>query len=91
MQTEETEKLKEQLNDLNSKRSEEEIHISKLGSVAEAAVQISGVMTAAQNTADMYLNIAKKRADSIIEDAHKKADEIIRTATKKAARSTDLK
>ena len=76
---------------LMRKRGEEEIQISKLGSVADAAVQISGVMNAAQDTADMYLNIAKKRADSIVEEANEKAAEILRNAAKKAALLADKK
>ena len=86
MLTEQTQKLEKELEDLKAKRIEEAVNISKLGSVAEATIMISGVMDNAQKAADLYTETAKKRADEIaekiIEDANTKAAEIIRSAEK---------
>lgn len=82
IQTEENEKLKKQLEELKIKRAEEAMKISRLGSVAEASVQISGVLTAAQACADLYLETAKIRAEAIVAEAEKKADKISRGAKK---------
>lgn len=80
IQGEENEKLKARLEDLETEQVLKTEEISNLGSVAEAAVQISGVLNAAQLTADTYLLSAKKRANLIIKKANEKADEIIRNA-----------
>ena len=84
MQTERADQLKLQLEETEQKLKEQNIHISSLGSVAEAALQLNGVFEAAQHAADLYLKEAKKRADeeaaSIIENAKKEAGSILAQA-----------
>lgn len=75
LQTEENEKLKQQIEELQAKRAEEALKIARLGSVAEAAVEISGVLTAAQQAADLYIEAAKLRARSIVKNAAASADD----------------
>lgn len=52
----ENEELKESINDRN-------IKLEKAGSIAEAALQLSGIFEAAQKAADMYLNSVKPEAE----------------------------
>jgi len=86
IQTERADKLQTKLEDAQKALSEQELKISSLGSMAEAALQVSGVFQAAQNAADMYLGAAKKRAQDIEDDAHKKAAEILMQAQAQARR-----
>lgn len=82
IQAEENENLKKQLEELKNKRIEETIQISNLGSIAEASVQISGVLNAAQEAADLYMEESKKKADSVLKEAYEKAEEIMASAKK---------
>lgn len=52
----ENEQLKEQINI-------QKIKIENAGSIAEAALQLSGIFQAAQNAADLYLNSVKPEAE----------------------------
>ena len=54
-----------------------DFNMSQLGSLAEASLQISGVVDAAQEAADMYLNAAQKQADLILAYARRQAASII--------------
>ena len=88
MQTEENEKLQDQLKELEARYKEKELGISNLGSIAEASLQINGVFDAAQNAADMYLRNAKAQADEIIKAAHLRAKEITVRAESKYSTET---
>lgn len=76
MQTEQTESLQQQLDDLQKAYDEQELKISKLGSLAEAALELNGVFEAAQNAADEYILMAQKEAEKIIADAKNQAQNI---------------
>lgn len=61
--------------------------LEKAGSIAEASLMLSGVMTSAQEAADLYLEMIKKlnaekieNADKIEHEAKKKAEAIINGA-----------
>ena len=56
-----------------------------IGSIADAAIQVSSVFEAAQTAADIYLDAARKQAADIIQEARREADEIIARAESKAA------
>ena len=59
VQTQEVERLREELAQLNEQLSKRDLEIEKAGSIAEAALQVSGIFEAAQVAADHYLeNIA---------------------------------
>ena len=83
LQTERADELQKKVEELEIKLEERELDFSKLGSIAEAAVQISGVFEASQQAADMYLNSAKKEAADIIANARSQAASIISHAERK--------
>ena len=87
-QTERADALERQVAELEQRLEERNVRMSKLGSIAEAAVHISGVMEAAQQAADMYQKSAKKQADETVAQARRKAAMIIAQAESKA-RNTD--
>ena len=82
MQIKQTEELQDKLDEFKAQSTEQKIRISKLGSIADASIKISGVFEAAQNAADLYIENAKKQADQIIYNAQLKADEILNNAKK---------
>ncbi len=54
-QGKEIEKLRAQVEALQKKMEDREIHIDKAGSIAEASLQLNGVFEAAQDAAKQYL------------------------------------
>lgn len=82
----ENKRLKAQLEDRS-------IRIDKAGSIAEAALDLSGIFQAAQAAADQYLNMIHKNnaelqahCDMLIQDAQQKADAILADAEAQAQR-----
>lgn len=59
-QTVENERLQKELEEAMEKLNDRRILLSNAGSIAEAAVQISGLMETAQRTADLYLENVKQ-------------------------------
>lgn len=88
MQTEENEKMQAQVKELEEKLKEKAVSISSLGSIAEASLQLSGVFTAAQESADMYVKNAIIQADEIVSAAKQQAAEIIADAFNKSGESS---
>lgn len=84
MQGKRADTLQQQLDALEQQRNERNLEILRLGSIAEASLQLSGVFTAAQEAADMYLKNAQDRAADIEEAARQKAATIIEEAESKA-------
>ena len=80
IQTERADKLQARLELALKKLNEQELHMSELGSIAEASLKLKGVFQAAQEAADMYLEAAKRQADGIEEAARRRAEEIIAKA-----------
>ncbi len=62
-QSRENERLKEQLAEMNKKLEDKEIAIKESGSIAEAALKLSGIFEAAQRAADQYLQNLKNQTD----------------------------
>jgi chromosome segregation and condensation protein ScpB len=58
-QTRELEQVKKQLAEKEEKLSDRDMHIRNAGSIAEAAIGLSGVFEAAQRAADEYLSQIK--------------------------------
>lgn len=77
MQTERADKLQKKVEELEQKLEEREVTMSQLGSIAEAAVQVSGILEAAQKAADLYLESAKKKAEDILTRASSSGDSLI--------------
>ena len=71
IQTERVKELEEQLAQLQQQK----LQLTQLGSMAEAALQVSGVLEAAQRAADLYLEAAKAQAAKLEEEARIKANE----------------
>lgn len=87
-----------QIEKLQAALDEKELHIENAGSIAEAAVQISGVLEAAQAAADQYLlsiraatadmdaraQAAEQQRDALLADAKKQSDEMLQSAQSRA-------
>ena len=81
-QTRETELLRKKLEAAEKELQERRLQIKEVGSLAEAMVEVNGVMEAAQAAADQYLeNIAALEAET-----QKKCEYMLQEATKKAIR-----
>ena len=83
----ENEQLRSQIKERDKLLEDKTIAIREAGSIAEAALQLNGVFTAAQDAAAQYLeNIARceQESRSLIDDAKAKAAEIIVAAEQKA-------
>ena len=59
-QTREMEQLKAELNSKNELLEKREINIRESGSIAEAALRLSGIFEVAQKAADTYLAVINK-------------------------------
>ena len=73
---------------LQKKLDEKELRIANAGSIAEAAVQINGVLEAAQAAADQYLLsicAAEKAAQAKLAEADKQCAAMLASAQQKAA------
>lgn len=83
--------LEEENSQLREKLNSKEINISQAGSIAEAAIGLSGVFAKAQEAADLYLaelhrsnaELEKER-NAILADAKQRASEMLRKAEKAA-------
>ncbi len=75
--TKRADELQLQVNELQSKLDQQEVKMSHLGSIADAALQVNGVFDAAQKAADMYLKSAVQQADEIIAFANRQAASIV--------------
>lgn len=59
--SEENDRLKEEINRLHQQLEDRQLKIENCGSIAEASVLICGVLEAAQNAADCYLENIKHK------------------------------
>ena len=66
-QGEEIKKLREQLEEANKKLNERQLVMEKSGSIAEAALRLSGVFEAAEKAAQHYLENVKQKSTEEIE------------------------
>ena len=84
--------MQEEIDSLKHELNEKLIKLSEAGSIAEAAVSITNVFTAAQSTADLYLseishmkNSTEEKCEKMIADTNRKVDEILSDGVKKYA------
>lgn len=89
MQAQQTENLQKKVDELEAQLEAQELDFSRLGSISEAAVHISGVFEAAQKAADLYLDSARKQADDVLAFARHRAASIIIQAEEKARMMTN--
>lgn len=87
VQTREAERLKKKLLAAEKELEERQIRMSTVGTLAEAMVEVNGVMAAAQAAADQYLeNISameaetRRRCDQMIQAAQAEARRILTEA-----------
>lgn len=73
VQTERADQLQRKVEELEGRLEERDLNLSKLGSIAEAALQVSGVFEASQKAADLYWAAAKKQADDLLAHARHQA------------------
>ena len=76
-QTKETERLRVQLEEANAKLESRTIEVKEAGSIAEAALRLNGVFTAAQEAAAQYLENVKQRYDLQEEECRKMKEECL--------------
>lgn len=90
MQTERADNLQKQVDELEKRLEEREINMSKISSVAEASLYISGVFEASQKAADLYLHTVMKKADDYLTEARSQADAIVRQARERTLCISDV-
>ena len=89
-----------QIEKLQAALDEKELHIENAGSIAEAAVQISGVLEAAQAAADQYLlsiraatadmdQSAQSQSERLVQDAQSRAQALENEAEKQVSEKWD--
>ena len=86
------EQMQEEIAALQQAVEDKRLRISVAGSIAEAAMDITNLMSTAQMTADLYLREiscmkidAEEECRRMIEDARKKADKIVADGEKRLA------
>ncbi|MBQ2995730.1 MAG: hypothetical protein IJE22_00650 [Oscillibacter sp.] len=84
VQTRRAEELQKKLEELENTIQERDIRLSKLGSIAEASLQVSGIFEASQKAVDLYWDSVRKQAIELLEDAQRQAEEIVKSAEVKA-------
>ena len=92
LQTEQLNEVQLQLEKTQKDLEAQQIRVSQTGSIADAALQLSGIFEAAQTAADLYLENVKihtQNAEQIEEDAKAKADKYISDAETSAKKIVD--
>lgn len=77
MQTERADQLQKRLEEVENELHAQNVRLSESGTIADAALQLSGIFEAAQKAADIYVKEVKERAD-------REAANVVRYAVKKA-------
>ena len=88
--------MQEEINALQAALQDKRLRLSAAGSVADAAASVSDLLSAAQSTADLYLNEiacmkeeARQECDKLIAEAQRKAEALLTDAeTRYAALNT---
>ena len=85
LQTNRADELEAQLAQARQELEDRKIKMKNIGSVAEASVQMSGLLEAAQNTADLFLEAAIRRIEELERERTAEAARIVEQAREKAA------
>ena len=97
------EESRQEIDRLQARLQDRTLRLSEAGSIAQAALQVNGVMEAAQAAADQYVQAAEAdrqqarteladaqtQADTILADAQARADAILSDAQAQARTVTD--
>ena len=76
IQTEEMDKMKQELEETKAKLEKQQIMLTNAGNIAEASLQLSGVFEAAQKAADIYLKSVKEYVGVSDEDGRKENEPV---------------
>lgn len=79
----ENERLRRENEELEEQLQDRELKIGKMGSVAEAALQLNGVFKAAQEACEQYVYNTQLRCKKIEEDAKNKYARMLEEAKQK--------
>lgn len=97
VQTKETERLRKKLEKAEEELADRHLRVQKAGDLAHAALEINGVMEAAQAAAQQYLdNIAqleketKLQCEKLLSEARREAAQIQKSAPKPAGSDNSL-
>jgi cell division septum initiation protein DivIVA len=88
MQEDEIERLSAKNSELEGRLKDRRIMLEKAGSIAEASIAISGVLQAAQESANLYIESLRVMESELTQrenDVNRRAEEIIRNAEQRAA------
>lgn len=83
-QTERADQLQAQLEETKQALADKELKLSSMGSIAEAALHLTGVFQSAQEAADLYVHSAKQFAKDIESAAYEEASSILARAQTQA-------
>lgn len=92
LQTEQIADLEKQLENTRQALDSQQIQVTQAGSIAEAAMQLSGIFEAAQTAADTYLENVKRQTENaaqIEEDARQNARQQLEQAEQEVIRILD--
>ena len=87
-QTEENQRLTQKITRLEETLAQRLLVMERSGSIAEAAMQLTGIFQSAQEAADLYVNAAKKFAKDVETAAYEEAANILAKA-QQARKNTD--
>lgn len=90
MQTERADELQKKLEDAEAQMHEQEMRFSRLGSIAEASLELAGVFETAQKAADLYLENARRQAEEIVEAARKQVQGIKKPSGSQSEESMEI-
>ena len=79
IQTERCNELEAENQQLRETLTQQKVRLSNLGSMAEVALQVSGILEAAQKAADLYLQAAREQADQIRAEASAQTQKMTET------------
>ena len=85
IQTNRANDLEAQLDQARQELQSRQIQMKNIGSIAEASAQMSGLLEAAQSTADLFLEAAKHRIEEMEREKALEAARIVEAAREKAA------
>ena len=80
IQSEQIKDMQHQIEEMQKLLDSRDIQMSVVGSIAEASLQLGGVFTAAQKSADIYLAAVQERLSEIETSAMEEAERIIQQA-----------
>ena len=82
----EHDRLRERLGEMQSAREEQSAQMRKLSELAETALQVTGIIAAAQEAAELYTAQARERAEALVEKTRLQCQKLLDEARDQAGR-----